>query len=163
MVGKSRKLPLISPVKNYSRNKIRSREGKREPREPGVEGGKFSGDSNPISALGFQRRFPPRLIPRADRLIRFLLRLRYRGIIALSAKLFRIRVYERESEEGSIDLFVRPVRDYVVFLRDREEAPSTLFLFPRSLLRDPMIVKERLRRFFNDARADSQRRRFDEN
>lgn len=65
LVGKSRKLPLISPVKDYSRsrNKIVAEEGggkpgERSQAEGGEEGGlKFPGDSNPISA-SVPTRFP---------------------------------------------------------------------------------------------------------
>lgn len=80
---------------------------------------KFPGDSNPISVT-VPTRFP-QIPPRTDRLIRFL-RLR-RGITALSAKLFWIRVYDANG------LVERPV-GRLIFLSDDESAFRNLFARP---------------------------------
>lgn len=120
LVGKSRKLPLISPVKDYFDPAIRSLQGEGSLGNERVWWElKFPGDSNPISVT-VPTRFP-QIPPRTDRLIRFL-RLR-RGITALSAKLFWIRVYDANG------LVERPV-GRLIFLSDDESAFRNLFARP---------------------------------
>jgi len=120
LVGKSRELPLISPVKDYSDPAIRSLREERNCWSGSVwRELKFPEDSNPISVT-VPTRFP-QILPRTDRLIRFL-RLRC-GITALSTKLFWNRVYDANG------LVERPV-GRLIFLFDNESAFRNLFARP---------------------------------
>lgn len=122
LVGKSRELPLISSVKDYSDPAIRSLrgEGLLGDERVGIRRElKFPGDSNPISVT-VPTRFP-RIPPRTDRLIRFLQLLH--GITALSAKLFWNHVYDANG------LGERPV-GRLIFLFDNESAFRNLFARP---------------------------------